>query len=239
MILRRFSQHVREQNWFAVGLDLFVVIIGIFLGFQLTEWNQARKDRALEKQYLVRMLADVDESLTRFQGSLMRLERANAASARVARTLFDKKLTADRREEFEKDWGLMYSGAVLRFISSTMEELRDAGRMDLVQSDSLRIEIGAYLAGLDWRYSEERRLSEALDDLYSGLALRVIHSPSPENRLVSSSEELTADRKIYQVVHTIAILKAMLWSNGRDLERRTKLLRRVVAAAVEDSGMQP
>lgn len=46
MIFRRFAQHVRDQNWFAVSLDLFVVIIGIFLGSQPTEWNQSRKDRA-------------------------------------------------------------------------------------------------------------------------------------------------------------------------------------------------
>jgi hypothetical protein len=30
-------QHIQDQNWFAVGLDVLVVITGIFLGMQVTE----------------------------------------------------------------------------------------------------------------------------------------------------------------------------------------------------------
>ena len=37
MLLRRFMQHVKEQNWFAVGLDVIVVIVGIFLGLQVQQ----------------------------------------------------------------------------------------------------------------------------------------------------------------------------------------------------------
>lgn len=45
MILRRFTQHIKEQNWFAIGLDVIVVIVGIFLGMQVTEWNEERKEK--------------------------------------------------------------------------------------------------------------------------------------------------------------------------------------------------
>lgn len=43
MILRRFMKHVTDQNWLAVGLDVLVVIVGIFLGLQVQEWNEDRK----------------------------------------------------------------------------------------------------------------------------------------------------------------------------------------------------
>ena len=45
MILRRFTKHVIDQNWFAVGLDIIVVVVGIFLGMQVTEWNDDRKTK--------------------------------------------------------------------------------------------------------------------------------------------------------------------------------------------------
>ncbi|MDH5433304.1 MAG: DUF6090 family protein [Gammaproteobacteria bacterium] len=35
MILRRFTQHIKEQNWFAVGLDMMVVIVGVFIGIYI------------------------------------------------------------------------------------------------------------------------------------------------------------------------------------------------------------
>lgn len=44
MILRRFMKHVTDQNWLAVGLDVIVVIVGIFLGLQVQEWNEDRKN---------------------------------------------------------------------------------------------------------------------------------------------------------------------------------------------------
>jgi hypothetical protein len=59
MILRRFTKHVTDQNWFAVGLDVIVVMVGIFLGMQVTEWNQTQKDRVSEHQYIDRIQQDL------------------------------------------------------------------------------------------------------------------------------------------------------------------------------------
>lgn len=45
MLLRRVSEHVKAQNWTAVGLDFLVVIIGILIAFQITSWNENRQAR--------------------------------------------------------------------------------------------------------------------------------------------------------------------------------------------------
>ena len=52
-------QHIKEQNWFAVGLDLIVVIVGIFLGIQVANWNDSLKDRADEVEYTQRIRDDL------------------------------------------------------------------------------------------------------------------------------------------------------------------------------------
>jgi hypothetical protein len=59
MILRRFSKHVTDQNWFAVGLDVLVVITGIFIGMQITEWNETRKSKEVTQSYYMRLLKDL------------------------------------------------------------------------------------------------------------------------------------------------------------------------------------
>ena len=48
MMLRRLTQHIREQNWFAVVLDFLIVVLGVFLGFQATLWQGALAERARE-----------------------------------------------------------------------------------------------------------------------------------------------------------------------------------------------
>lgn len=56
-------EHMNDQNWLAVGLDLIVVVTGIFLGMQVTDWNESRKDRNLEEVYLNRLYSDVQANV--------------------------------------------------------------------------------------------------------------------------------------------------------------------------------
>ena len=38
MLLRRITEHLRAGNWFAVTLDLLVVVLGVFLALQAERW---------------------------------------------------------------------------------------------------------------------------------------------------------------------------------------------------------
>ena len=58
MLLRQLTQHVKSQNWIAVFLDFFIVIAGILIAFQITNWNQDRLDRAEEQKVVERLLKD-------------------------------------------------------------------------------------------------------------------------------------------------------------------------------------
>ena len=60
MLLRSLTKHVRDQNWFAVFLDFFIVVAGILIAFQITNWNEARQDRAREAHYLERLDKEFD-----------------------------------------------------------------------------------------------------------------------------------------------------------------------------------
>ena len=42
MLLRHLIEHVRAQNWTAVCIDLVVVVVGVFVGIQVANWNESR-----------------------------------------------------------------------------------------------------------------------------------------------------------------------------------------------------
>lgn len=46
MILRRVTEHVKAQNWFAVGLDLVIVVIGVGVAMYGQQWLSDRQQRA-------------------------------------------------------------------------------------------------------------------------------------------------------------------------------------------------
>jgi hypothetical protein len=45
VILRRTSEHVREQNGFAVRIDFPIVLVGVFIGIRVMNWHGVRIDR--------------------------------------------------------------------------------------------------------------------------------------------------------------------------------------------------
>ncbi len=58
MLLRRVTLHVRDQNWTAVLIDFVIVVVGVFVGLQVQDWNEFRKDRIEEQQLLGRLLEE-------------------------------------------------------------------------------------------------------------------------------------------------------------------------------------
>lgn len=68
MIYKRMTANLRAQNWSAIGIELAIVITGVFVGTQVSNWNAER----LEKRETQRMLAQLKpnlQSLTDFYSS--------------------------------------------------------------------------------------------------------------------------------------------------------------------------
>ena len=59
MIFKRFAANLRAQNWFAILVELAIVIVGVFVGTQVSNWNAAR----LEKRETQRMLVQLKPNL--------------------------------------------------------------------------------------------------------------------------------------------------------------------------------
>ena len=65
MILARIAKALRDQNWLAVALEFFIVIAGVVIGFQITEWRARQADRDSEAIYLARLYDDMENSVCR------------------------------------------------------------------------------------------------------------------------------------------------------------------------------
>ncbi|MEO1642027.1 MAG: DUF6090 family protein [Pseudomonadota bacterium] len=63
MIFRRIKAHIEKENWFAVGIDFFIVVIGVFIGIQVANWNETRANSAKEKIILAAILDDIEDDL--------------------------------------------------------------------------------------------------------------------------------------------------------------------------------
>ena len=63
MILRRLATNFKEQNWTAVAIELVVVVVGVFIGIEVSNWNAARLQHDAANTYVARIREDLAENI--------------------------------------------------------------------------------------------------------------------------------------------------------------------------------
>jgi len=63
VILRRLSQSLKEQNWTAILIEFVLLVVGVFLGIQASNWNEARIGQARTKQALDAFRVDMRDQM--------------------------------------------------------------------------------------------------------------------------------------------------------------------------------
>lgn len=82
LILRRITQHVQDQNWTAIAIDFVIVVAGVFVGIQVSNWNEVQKVRAGEQDFLARLAVDLAVDIAREREKTEFLEASGAAGLR-------------------------------------------------------------------------------------------------------------------------------------------------------------
>ena len=60
-MIRRIFQNVRRQDWTAVIIELVVVILGVFIGVQVSDWNGDLETDRKSALFTSRLKADLRE----------------------------------------------------------------------------------------------------------------------------------------------------------------------------------
>ena len=144
MLLRRINEHLTSQNWFAVGLDLLVVVVGILIGLQTDAWMSAKQDRVLEREYIQRLLSDMEESIVA-QRQLMQIFDDSITSIDYIAEL-QRTQSFDGIDEERLITGLNSVGWVPPLATNmiTLRELQSTGSISLIRDVSVRTAIGQF-----------------------------------------------------------------------------------------------
>tara|TARA_R110001606_G_scaffold344056_1_gene492712 strand:- start:1503 stop:2288 length:786 start_codon:yes stop_codon:yes gene_type:complete len=147
MRLRRLTEHIREQNWFAVALDFLIVVVGILIAFQITSWNEARNNRRLEAQYLSLLVTDLENIETNLSAQLTS-EQYVVANAKIAlKAVNNREIGADPLL-IGQSMHSIFGRRTASLDSPVFSEMKSAGRLTLLRDTALRSRIIAYFDGL-------------------------------------------------------------------------------------------
>ncbi len=137
MILRRVIKHFRHQEWTAIFLDFLIVVVGVFVGLQVSNWNAARVDRADEIIFLGALHQDVVEAERISKRILnMRLARFNDLEEAVD-ILFERTPWRELSNKECNGIGNSHVAGIIWTDLPSLSGLRDAGRTGIIRDDVL------------------------------------------------------------------------------------------------------
>ncbi len=218
MILRRLSQSLKEQNWTAIVIEFVLLVLGVFLGIQVANWNESRKESVQETAYLNNLAEDIrsdiieiDETIAISTWRMSILEALALKSTgkylptsfKIPEGTIELQKAPDFTDIENKSVGLIY--AYIRTIDdnrSTYETIVNTGGIRLIQDAELLEQIQLYYAAIDEIKDIERKLQIDCDNAM--LALQETGtSPMDTNNLADLSEILAQNPKLLAASKTV------------------------------------
>ncbi|WP_412061293.1 DUF6090 family protein [Rubrivirga sp. IMCC45206] len=138
MIFRRVLQHVRDQNWTAIGIDLVIVVVGVFLGIQLGNWNAARADERRATAYLVRLHDDLSDDLVMLDARKAFWEQTTAAGLDALAADLPAAPTRDEAWRVVRAFHHASNTLPLSLRDGTYTDMVSSGQLGLVSDTDLR-----------------------------------------------------------------------------------------------------
>jgi len=148
MILRRLVENLKQQHWTGVFIELAIVVLGVFLGLQVSNWNEARAERAAEVAYLGALQEDVDYSIESLQRLIRGMEEQQLARKRLYDYATDPKLTLAPAERDRLVLFGLFQLPQIDISQVTFETLKSSGRLSLIRKPALVSELQSLSANV-------------------------------------------------------------------------------------------
>jgi hypothetical protein len=156
MILSRFAHLVREQQWFMVGTEFFIVVLGIFLGLQVTSWNDTRLEHVEEARLIGQLRAETFAAINLKRTNIQISERSTARLLEAILIIQD--LDEESVLDADQCRAIWQSNAIFLNIAElvTVDEILNSNLLRIFRDHRIR---AALLKSQNWR---TRALSDSL-----------------------------------------------------------------------------
>jgi hypothetical protein len=194
-MLRRLSTHVRDQNWIAVAIDFVVVVVGIFMAFQLERWYETQRLQAQGEDHLRSLLEDFQESGDALDTIIDRFATNKAAAGELIGIAADEAHTINN-EVFYRLLADSQRMASFNPIRQTYDSLVDTGAIDALADEDLKGELGSYFAYVDRIRDSQKNWIDALHLVWEPFILENLD----RNMLIRQTHPEDSDK--LEPVHT-------------------------------------
>ena len=152
MLLQRIANYIRNHDWFAVVVEIFVILIGLMLALQVDRWRDGREELRLEGAYIDRLINDIAADVPDIEYAI------ELQTMRLG--LVHLLIEAARNPDVALEQPTRFLGAVDQaaytytpaLTNHTFENLRTTGDMRLIRSEGVKEVLFEY-----YNFDDEQR----------------------------------------------------------------------------------
>ena len=141
MQLNRIAQRLRDRDWTSVAVELVIVVAGVFIALQVSNWNDARRDSARGEEYLRRMHAELLKDVDSIAKISVFWNQVHANG--IAAVAYAEDGTLYRGSAWKTVLAYYQASQVwpYRKPDNTFQEILSSGEMALIRNATLRTRI--------------------------------------------------------------------------------------------------
>ena len=136
MILRRFTASMKKQDWTAIAIELVVVMVGVFIGLQASNWNDNQQTDAKSEQFTENLKADMRTEDWGYEFDIHYDENVRSTAMRALNALTGAAPLSDEDLLVNAFRATQYNDNIRQ--RATYDELTSTGSMGLIRDKSLR-----------------------------------------------------------------------------------------------------
>ena len=144
MLLRKVIRHVQEQSWTAIAIDFFIVVLGVFVGIQVNNWNESRLEAQRAHGYLLRIQSDLESDINAIEHRVAYWNKVvKYGHAAIA---YAEEGELNERSHWKTVLAFYQASQVAPYRSedTTYRELMNAGDLSLIRNEKLRDALAKY-----------------------------------------------------------------------------------------------
>jgi len=164
MLLRRITQHVKDQNWIAVGIDFVIVVVGVFIGIQAANWNENQSNKAGLVASLERLDKEVSQNIELIETVLAYYEDGQEDLTQGRETLNSCAFSSEGQAALERLLFDLVEDVQPNFVTVALDQLASQARYQDLWSSQFQQSFGSYAGRLK---EEHEQLTNHYDNMWS------------------------------------------------------------------------
>ena len=223
MIIKRLAVGIKNQDWFVVTVEIMIVVIGIFIGLQVDDWNQSRKENVQSELFLKQLNMDIESELLSIKGAIG-VHEAHITNGKLAvRFLEGEDIFNEYQVKIESALELIHHIPKPQFMHGNMNSLMLGEGWVAIKDQAIIVKLKSLMGRLGNAIGIYNNIEDKIDEITTQNRYLIGFSIAKDNviKLSYDVDKLQKSANFKIALHNTVVLH---WYAMRQLNRMVSIL---------------